>query len=364
MKKLLFIIQTLQTGGAERVCANLANYFAEHGYQVSIALLYHDKKTIYSLHSSIRFIHVPPLRFGLAPAVLAFLLQLFFMRRIPDVVIAFMWHANVFASILAKVSGIRCILSEHSNPEIERHDPNLIRLASRYFHYADKMVVLNTGAFRFMCQKMGLPPERIVTIPNACAKTVPCQTERLLEQPYLLAVGRLVPVKGFDRLIRMFAEIAKLHPEEHLVICGDGRERENLKTLAASLRLSDKIHFQGECQNLAPWYLHADALCFTSHYEGWGNVIMEAMMQGLPVISFDCRYGPAEMISSHRSGILVPQDDESCYIRETAEYLDRLPESRARYSVEAVRSISAFTTEKINPRWEAIVEGKKQELSA
>ena len=91
---------------------------------------------------------------------------------------------------------------------------------------------------------------------------------------------------------------------------------------------------------------------------------MEAMMQGLPVISFDCRYGPAEMISSHRNGILVPQDDETCYIRETAEYLDRLPESRARYSVEAVRSISAFTLEKIGPRWDAIVEGKKQEQSA
>ena len=356
MKKLLFIIPSLQTGGAERVCANLANYFAEHGYQVSIALLYHDKKTIYSLHSSIRFIHVPPLRFGLAPAALAFLLQLFFTRRIPDVMVAFMWHANVFASILAKVCGLRCILSEHCNPELEKHVPNLIRLATRYFRYADRMVVLNIGAFRFMSQKIGMPPERIVTIPNACEKTVPCCTERLMKHPYLLAVGRLDPVKGFDRLIRMFAEIAKLHPEEHLVICGDGIERENLEKQAASLRLSDKIHFQGECRNLAPWYRHADALCFTSHSEGWPNVIMEAMEQGLPVIAFDCHYGPAEMISSHRNGILVPQDDEACYIREMTAYLDRLPESRARYSAEAIRSIRAFTIDKIYPRWEAIVE--------
>ena len=356
MKKLLLIINSLETGGAERVCVNLANYFAERGHQVSIAVLFHRKETIYSLHPSIQIINVPPLRFGRFFAVKIFLLQLYLMHRMPDVVIAFMWHANVFASILAKVSGIRCILSEHSNPEIAKHDPNLIRLASRYFRYADRMVVLNKGAFRFMCQKMGLPPERIVTIPNACEKAVPCLTERLMEQPYLLAVGRLVPVKGFDRLIRMFAEIAKLHPEEHLVICGDGIERENLETLAASLRLSDKIHFQGECRNLPPWYRHADALCFTSHSEGWPNVIMEAMEQGLPVIAFNCHYGPAEMISSHRSGILVPQDDESCYIRETAEYLDRLPESRARYSVEAVNAMKAFAPEKIYPRWEAILE--------
>ncbi len=356
MKKLLFIIQTLQTGGGERVCVNLANYFAEHGYQISLAIHARNIEGVYFLHPSIRIIHVRMLRFGYIPAALAFLLQLFFMRRIPDVMIAFMWHANVFTSILAKVSGIRCILSEQSNPEMAKHDPNLIRLASRHFRYADRMVVLNKGAFRFMCQKMGLPPERIVTIPNPCEKTVPCQTERLMEQPYLLAVGRLVSIKGFDRLIRMFAEIAKLHPEEHLVICGDGRERENLKALAASLRLSDKIHFQGVCRNLAPWYRHADALCFTSHYEGWPNVIMEAMGQGLPVIAFNCHYGPAEMIASHRNGILVPQDDEACYIREMTAYLDRLPESRARYSAEAVRSISAFTLEKICPRWEAIFE--------
>ena len=240
-------------------------------------------------------------------------------------------------------------------PEIAKHDPNLIRLAVRYFRYADRMVVLNKGAFRFMCQEMGVPPERIVTIPNVCEKTVPCRTERLMGHSCLLAV---------DRLIRMSAEIAKLHPDEHLVICCDGRERENLEKLAALLRLSDKIHFQGECRNLAPWDRHADVLCFTSHYDGWPNVIMEAMMQGLPVIAFNCHYGPSEMISSHRCGILVPQDDESCDIRETAEYLDRLPESRAPYSVEAARSISVFAAEKIYPRWEAIAEGKKQEQSA
>ena len=356
MKKLLLIINSLETGGAERVCVNLANYFAERGHQVSIAVLFHRKETIYSLHPSIQIINVPPLRFGRFFAVKIFLLQLYLMHRMPDVVIAFMWHANVFASILAKVSGIRCILSERSNPEIAKHDPNLIRLAVRYFRYAHRMVVLNKGAFRFMCQEMGLPPERIVTIPNPCEKTVPCQTERLMEQPYLLAVGRLVSIKGFDRLIRMFAEIAELHPEEHLVICGGGIERENLEKLVASLGLSDKIHFQGECRNLASWYQYADALCFTSHYEGWPNVIMEAMGQGLPVIAFNCHYGPAEMISSYRNGVLVPQDDESCYIRETAAYLDRLPESRARYSVKAIHAMKAFAPEKIYPRWETIVE--------
>ena len=356
MKKLLLIINSLETGGAERVCVNLANYFAERGHQVSIAVLFHRKETIYSLHPSIQIINVPPLRFGRFFAVKIFLLQLYLMHRMPDVVIAFMWHANVFASILAKVSGIRCILSERSNPEIAKHDPNLLRLAARYFRYADRMVVLNKGAFRFMCQKMGLPPERIVTIPNACGKTVPCRTERLMDQPYLLAVGRLVPVKGFDRLIRMFAEIAKLHPEEHLVICGGGIERENLEKLVASLGLSDKIHFPGECRNLTAWYQYADALCFTSHYEGWPNVIMEAMGQSLPVIAFNCLYGPAEMIASHQNGILIPQDDETCYIRETAAYLDRLPESRARYSVKAIHAMKAFAPEKIYPRWETIVE--------
>ena len=72
------------------------------------------------------------------------------------------------------------------------------------------------------------------------------------------------------------------------------------------------------------------------HYKGWENVIMRTMLQKLSAIAFGGRYGPAEMITSHQNGILVTQDNELCYIRETAAYLERLPEYRARYSVEAI----------------------------
>ena len=156
-----------------------------------------------------------------------------------------------FASILAEVNSIHGVFPERSAPEIAKFDPNLFLLPVWYFHYTGRMTVLNKGNVRFMCQKIGVPPERTVTITNTCEKTVPFLPERLPGSPYLLTNGCLVPLKGFNRLIRMSAEIAKPHPEEHLVICGAGKNREILKTPAGSLNLSGKIHFQGECRNLA-----------------------------------------------------------------------------------------------------------------
>ena len=148
-----------------------------------------------------------------------------------------------FVSILAEVSGNRCIFSERSTMKIAKHDPKLLHLAVRYFRYAAMAVLIN-GAFRFMCQKMRMPSERILTITNACEKTVLCLMKRLQGQPYLPAFGRLAPVKGLNHQIRLFAETTKLHPEEHLVICRDGSNRDNLETLAGLLNLSCKIHFQ------------------------------------------------------------------------------------------------------------------------
>ena len=122
------------------------------------------------------------------------------------------------------------------------------------------------------------------------------------------------------------------------MICPDGSNRENLETLAGSLSLSGKIHFQGKCLNLALCFRYAAALCSTSHYKGWGNVIKRTMPQGLSVIAFGCRYAPSGMSISPRNGILIPQANELCNIRESAAYLDRLPESRARYPVEAIHA--------------------------
>ena len=356
MKKILFVIQELETGGAQRVCVNLANYFAEHGYLIRIAVLFHKKETIYALNPAVRVINVPPLRFGRFPAVAAFLVQLFFTGFIPNAVISFMWHANVFASIIAKISGIRCILSEHSNPDLAKNDRTLLAIGKKYFRYASKMIVLHQGALDYMIREMGMRQKQLSIIPNACMTYSSFSGKRFLNEPYLLAVGRLSPVKGFDRLIRMFAAISKQITNEHLVICGTGMDAKKLSDLAENLGLSEKVHFAGECKELAGMYQHADALVFTSHYEGWGNVIMEAMENGSPVIAFNCQYGPSEMIDNHKNGILIPQNNEEQFVSETVAYLNALPESRERYSQKAKLRMKDFSQEIVFPRWEMIIQ--------
>lgn len=222
---ILLMITTLETGGAERVCVNLANYFAEQGNHVMIGVLFHKKETIYPLDPRIRVVDMPCQRFGRIAAAILFRMELMLLGFRPDVVIAFMWHSNVFASIYAKLFHAKVILSEHSNPELANPDPILLGLGGKYFRYVSKIVVLNEGAKRFMENKMNMDSSQVVKILNPAPEkkrnNIP---ENHFDFPYLLAVGRLHPVKGFDRLLQMFAEVRKTHPEEHLVICGIGDE--------------------------------------------------------------------------------------------------------------------------------------------
>ena len=354
-RKLLFLIQELETGGAQRVCVNLANYFAAQGDSVAIALLFHKKQTIYSLHPAIRIINVPPLRFGRHIAVYLFRIQLFFQNFKPDTVIAFMWHANVFASIFAKITGIPAILSERSNPLKAELDETLVRLGKVYFPYASCVVVLNKGIINFFQNEMGISPNQIIVIPNAAAKPSLVKQEKIYPFPYCLAVGRLQHVKGFDRLIAMFSKVLQQHPEEHLVICGVGAEKKNLELLAEELQIFDRVIFAGECRDLAPYYRYADALLFTSHYEGWPNVILEAMSYGLPPIAFDCCYGPAEMIHHEINGLLIPQDDCGAFVRETNAYLNNLDIKRVFYSKNCLRTVENFTFDKVFNLWNVAI---------
>jgi glycosyltransferase involved in cell wall biosynthesis len=125
----------------------------------------------------------------------------------------------------------------------------------------------------------------------------------------LLAAGRLVPQKGFDRLLRAFARVAPGRPEWRLVIAGIGPLRLELEALAGELGIVDKVKMLGRVGNMGDWYEAADAFALTSLFEGFPNVLCEAMAYGLPCVSVDCDTGPRSIIKDGHDGLLVRQDD-------------------------------------------------------
>ncbi|MBN8501918.1 MAG: glycosyltransferase family 4 protein [Sphingomonadales bacterium] len=166
----------------------------------------------------------------------------------------------------------------------------------------------------------------------------------------LLAVGRLSEQKQFDRLVETFARIAADHPLWKLVILGDGPDRNTLEAQARALGMSERIHLLGSCGNLEDWYRRADLFVLTSRFEGFPNVLLEAMAHGAPVVAMNCPTGPSDMIEDRVDGILVPPDDFEA-LEATLRTTMTDASLRARLATAAEGVNARFATSRIMELW-------------
>ena len=154
---------------------------------------------------------------------------------------------------------------------------------------------------------------RTVYIPLELDKVKKRALEKLPEdapqEPYLVAVGRLEPQKGFDLLLRAYAELRACGVSEPLVIVGEGKDGAMLRELARTLGVSEHVVFAGFQANPYPWLAGAEVFVSSSRFEGFCRVIAEALAVGTPVVSTDCPSGPAEVLENGEAGVLVPNED-------------------------------------------------------
>lgn len=162
--------------------------------------------------------------------------------------------------------------------------------------------------------KLGNVPRDHVTVihnPAATGRFVSLQASKRPippdAGPMIVTVGTLKPVKRHDLLIRAFAKLD--FPGARLCIVGEGQERSRLELLASELGVSARVLMPGFQPDPSTWYAHADLFVLSSDHEGFGNVIVEALEQGTPVVSTDCPVGPREILQGGRFGTLVPVGD-------------------------------------------------------
>ncbi len=185
-------------------------------------------------------------------------------------------------------------------------------------------------------------PEHAGTLSDLTSRTV-------------VAAGRLSRIKGFDLLIDAWAEVAEVHPDWQLQIWGEGGLRDELTQQIADLGLSGKVHLMGFSNQLVTEMSRASLFVLSSRAEGYGMVILEAMSCGLPVVSTDCPSGPAAIITSGTTGILVPNQDSAGLAAAINQVIEMGPEGRREMGRAALARTRELSRPAVARRWERLI---------
>ncbi|MGV9423190.1 glycosyltransferase family 4 protein [Streptomyces sp. NPDC003656] len=193
----------------------------------------------------------------------------------------------------------------------DHHSPHLRTVLRRAYRRLDLLTTVTEADARVYRRQARLARVPVQALPNSVPDPVlpPADGRAKL----IVAAGRLVPVKGYDLLVRAFAKVAAEHPDWRLRVYGIGEERDRLRDLVHELGLSNNVHLMGATAPMEGEWVKASIGAASSVFEPFGMTIVEAMRCGLPVVSTDCRYGPGEIIQDGVDGRLVPPGDPDAF---------------------------------------------------
>lgn len=369
MKKIAFHLNCLEQGGAERVVTNLANQFADNGYQVIIATEWYGKDE-FQTDSRVRRVHVG-LREGdeKKHRVIQFLLRVKYLKKFlkeekPDILIPFAKKAIYRGLMAAYFTKILVLISIRTDPALHyvgRTDKIQIRLL---FGRANGCVFQTEDAQKFMAPKLGNRSRIILNPINPKYIGVPRPKER---SKSVVQSGRLVDFKNQPMLIKAFVRVHEKHPDYDLKIYGgdsfDGT-KEILEALIAENKAEDYIRLMGASDSLEKDLADAALFAFTSDWEGLPNALMEAMALGLPIVATDCPCGGPRTIMEHEvSGLLIPIKDQQA-LEEGINRLIEDPELAESLGAEASKIKERANADVIFAQWRDYIEELCDEKTA
>jgi GalNAc-alpha-(1->4)-GalNAc-alpha-(1->3)-diNAcBac-PP-undecaprenol alpha-1,4-N-acetyl-D-galactosaminyltransferase len=358
--KITLVIYALDGGGAQRVMSIIANYWATHGYDVTLILLVDDSEPpFYQLAPQIKLQQLGII--GDSPNVLDLLRTGWSRIKIlrsaiadsqPDVAISFLNTVNVLTLLATWKLNIPVIVSEHIHPAFT--DTNQIwRLLMQWtYRYADRITLLTQNAIPFYPATQGY---RSIVMPNPILTPAPAvSTNRLLPTPSLVAMGRLHHQKGFDLLLQAFHQIQAKYPDWQLTILGEGPIRSELEALRAQLGLVERVHLPGQVENVNDYLRQADLFVLSSRFEGFPMALCEAMACGVTVLSTDCLSGPSEIIREAIDGVLVTVDDVDALAEGLDDLMGNLAK-RQRLAQAAPQILERFGLERVMGMWSDVI---------
>lgn len=353
-RTVLFYLPQMKVGGAEISLLRLAKGLHERGVQTAF-VTHRADDAARALTGDLELLSLDVDRSLAAWHRLSGLLR----QRRPDVLVSALTHSNIIAAVAAKLSGTRTrvVVTEHAPASSMRQlDTSrtyriTLQLVPWIYRLADAIVAVSKGVYKDFLPMLSTSTQRRLTvIPNPVLRAnwwIQSQVQindpwfRAGAPPVILSVGRLSPEKNFSLLIRSFAQLRPQASPPRLAIIGDGPERPALQKLIDRLGLSERVRLLGQCENPFAYMRRAAMFVLASRFEGFGNVLIEAMACGIPVISTDCPVGPHEILEGGRYGTLVATDDADALTEAIeARLRDLRPEP------EAVARALEFTAER------------------
>jgi glycosyltransferase involved in cell wall biosynthesis len=270
-------------------------------------------------------------------------------RLNPNVVLSFLVNANIMACLTRLGMCHKLMISEQTDPKSYALNEPWLTIRRLSYPVADHLVCVSRG----VSDGFGwLPEERRTVIYNPINDSW-FRSVFDFERPKVIGgMGRLIGRKGFNHLISAFSAIAERHPEWSLQIAGEGAERRNLEAQIASLgRVGDRIKLIGPVDDPPEFFSRIGIFVLPSLFEGFGNVLIEAMACGVPVVSFNCNFGPAEIIDDPEVGSLVAAGDVDALADEISSLIrnEKLRTKRAEAAYQSV--LQRFSLNRIGGQW-------------
>lgn len=348
----------LYGGGAEKMMLDLCNAFDGAGHQVSLVVATKEGKFADRVPNGIDLVNLnsPELPgfnlLGALPGLVAYM-----RRRRPDAVLSALNRANIVAVLATRLSNVdtRVVVSEHNHLStyikhaMLRERALLPRLIHSFYPRADDIVAVSQGVAEDLESTTSLDQDEITVIHNpAMTPEVKEMSSKPVdhpwfdtEKPVIIGLGNLTEQKDFPTLLRAVDHLREWR-KCRLIICGEGEKRPELEELITRLGIESIVDLPGFVDNPYAMMNKADVFALSSKWEGFGNVVVEALGCGCPVVSTDCPSGPAEILHNGKYGKLVPIGDPEALASAISEQIDnptrsdRLRDRATDFSVENV----------------------------
>jgi len=296
--RILYLITELDPGGAEKALYQLVTGLDHQRFQPEVACLIGRGEVGQWIEREGTPVHYLETRLTRLWALMA--------SGGFDVVHTFLFHANVLGRIVARIAGVRSVVSSVRVEEPRRHHQALNTLTWRL---ADRIVCVSESTARFFCKSTHADAGRVMSIPNGVDASRFCGGgQARTERSVVASVGRLDSQKGYDVLIDAAKLCADRGVDAEFVIAGDGPQRQELEQKIAHHGLASKVELVGRTADVPGLLATADVFVSSSRWEGMPNAVLEAMAAGLPIVATTVG-GTPEVVVHGQTGLLVSPED-------------------------------------------------------